>query len=105
MININKLNTLTIAIYAGVVAVVIGLTAFTLSWNLWDLWGGPLPGYKVYLFPGNLTLIYIWHPLFTEEVNFWPKLALLMVGQFSVVAGFTGAFITLVKKFLRLLAL
>jgi len=105
MINIKKLNTLTIAIYAGVAAVVIGLTAFTLSWNLWDLWGGPLPGYKVYLFPGNLTLIYIWHPLFTEEVNFWPKLGLLMLGQFSVVAGFTGAFITLVKKFLRLRAL
>jgi len=105
MINIKKLNTPTIAIYMGITAVVIGLTAFTLSWNLWDVWGGPLPGYKVYLFPGNLTLIYIWHPLFTEEVNFWPKLGLLMLGQFSVVAGFTAAFITLVKKYLRFRAM
>jgi len=102
MTYLKKLNTLTVAIYAGVVAVVIGLTAFTLSWNLWDVWGGPLPGYKVYLFPGNLTLIYIWHPLFTEEVNFWPKLGLLMLGQFSVVAGFVGLFLTIVQKWLTI---
>jgi hypothetical protein len=96
-----KLSTFKIAIYAGITAVIIGLTAFTLSWNLWDVWGGPLPGYKVYLFPGNLTLIYIWHPLFTEEVNFWPKLGLLMLGQFTVVAGFTAIIVALIKKLIK----
>ena len=82
--------TFKVSVFAGIIAVIIGLIAFTLSWNLWDVWGGPLPGYKVYLFPGNLTLIYIGHPLFTEEVNFWPKLGLLMLGQFGVVAGLTA---------------
>lgn len=66
--------TFKVSVYAGIIAVIIGLIAFTLSWNLWDVWGGPLQGYKEYLFPGNLTLIYIWHPLFTEEVSCWPKL-------------------------------
>ncbi|MGX5913227.1 hypothetical protein ACR0ST_00645 [Aliidiomarina sp. Khilg15.8] len=72
---------------AGFAAVVIGVIAFALSWNLWDIWGGPMPGVQVLLFPGNLTLVYVWHPLFTEEVTFWPKLAMLLVGQFVVVAG------------------
>ena len=84
--------------FSGVAAVVIGLVAFTLSWNLWDFWGGPMPGLQVLLFPGNLTLIYIWHPLFTEEINFWPKLALLLCGQFVVVFCFVGLFVSLVKK-------
>lgn len=94
--------TFKVSVYAGIMAVIIGLIAFTLSWNLWDVWGGPLPGYKVYLFPGNLTLIYVWHPLFTEEVNFWPKLGLLMLGQFTVVTCFSVIVISLIKKWLKL---
>ena len=49
-----------------------------------------MPGYKVFLFPGNLTLIYIWHPLFTEELGYWSKLILLLLGQFVVVTVFTA---------------
>lgn len=94
----NKYHTTTIAIYAGIVAVMIGLIAFTLSWNLWDFWGGPMPGYQLLLFPGYLTLVYIWHPLLTEEINFWPKLALLLFGQFVLVWCFVGLFSYLVKK-------
>ena len=45
-----------------------------------------MPGVQLILFPGNLTLKYFWHPLFTEEVNFWPKLLMLMLGQFVVSA-------------------
>ena len=84
--------------FSGVAAAVIGLVAFTLSWNLWDFWGGPMPGLQLLLFPGNLTLVYIWHPLFTEEVNFWPKLALLLLGQFIVVSLFAGFLAHIVKK-------
>lgn len=43
-----------------------------------------MPGVQLILLPGNLTLKYFWHPLFTEEVNFWPKLLMLMLGQFIV---------------------
>lgn len=91
-------KTLHIAIYAGVAAVVIGLVAFSLSWNLWEFWGGPLPGFQVLLFPGNLTLVYVWHPLFTEEINFWPKLVLLLIGQFVVVSCIVGVFAYITKK-------
>jgi hypothetical protein len=84
--NISKSET--IAIYSGVITTIIGLIAFSLSWNLGAFFGGPLPGYQIFLFPGNLTLIYFWHPLFTEEVNFWPKLFMLLFGQFIVVTSF-----------------
>ena len=75
-----------IAILSGLIAMIIGLITFSLNWNLWEFFDGPLPGYRVFLFPGNLTLTYFWHPIFTEEVNFWPKLFMLLFGQFFVVS-------------------
>lgn len=78
-------STTTIAVYAGLTSVIIGAATFALSWNLYDILGGPMPGTKVLLFPGSLTLIYVWHPLFTEEINFWPKFALQMFGQFLLL--------------------
>ena len=101
----HKLKTMTIAIYAGITALVIGVIAFTLGWNFWEFWGGPLPGYQIFLYPGNLTLIYVWHPLFTEEVNFWPKLVLLLFGQFFVVTFVVALFTSTVRKLRRVLAL
>ena len=94
----SQLKTSTIAMLSGAVAAAIGLIAFALSWNFWDLWGGPMPGFQVLLYPGNLSLVYVWHPLFTEEINFWPKLALHMVGQFSLVACTTAVLTTMVKR-------
>lgn len=91
-------KTSTIAIYAGIAAGVIGLVAFTLSWNFWDFWDGPMPGYQLLLYPGHLTLVYIWHPLLTEEINFWPKLMLLLFGQFLVVFFVVGLLMSLMKK-------
>jgi hypothetical protein len=81
----NLYKPYAVAIYSGAVATIIGLIAFALSWNLWEFFNGPLPGYNFFLFPGNLSLIYFWHPIFTEEVNFWPKLFMLLCGQFFVV--------------------
>ncbi|RUO29731.1 hypothetical protein CWE12_07100 [Aliidiomarina sedimenti] len=92
------LKTHTVALYAGIIALVVGLAAFTLSWNLWDTWGGPMPGVQILLFPGNLTLVWVWHPLFTEEINFWPKLAMLMLGQFSVVASVVALLTGILRK-------
>jgi len=95
-------RSIKIAIYSGLVAAIVGLIAFTLSWNLWELFSGPLPGYSIFLFPGNLSLIYFWHPIFTEEVNFWPKLLMLILGQFvivcSCVALISGLYEFLVTK-------
>lgn len=87
-----QLKTSTIALLAGLAAVGIGLFAFVLSWSLWQFWGGPMPGRWLLLLPGDLTLVYLWHPLFSEEINFWPKLALQMSGQFIVVAVITAVF-------------
>ncbi|GAB2880960.1 hypothetical protein ACCI51_18680 [Microbulbifer echini] len=76
-------KAVTIAIYGGVLALIVGLVAFSLNWNVW---GGGMPGYKILLFPGNITLVYVWHPLLTEEIDFWPKLFLHSLGQFTVVS-------------------
>jgi hypothetical protein len=92
---LSKYRTLSIALTVGIIALVIGIIAFTLSWNIW---GGGMPGYKLFLLPGNLTLIYIWHPLFTEEIDFWPKLMLLFLGQFVVVACITAIITSMLKK-------
>ena len=74
------------AFVCGLVATLMGLLAFLMNWYLWDFWGGPFPGYDVLLFPGNLSLIYIWHPLFTEEIALYPKLGLMLLAQFIFVA-------------------
>ncbi len=95
-----RLKATTIGLYAGTIGLVVGLITFALSWNLWEFWGGPMPGYQFFLYPGNLSLIYIWHPLFTEEVDFWPKLGLLMVGQFTLVTVVTGITTMVIQKIL-----
>ncbi len=69
----------------GCLAASVGLITFSLSWQFYEYWGGPLPGYDILLFPGNLSLIYLWYPLFSEEVALYPKLTLLLIGQFSLV--------------------
>ena len=93
----NLSKSVNVAIYSGLIAMIIGLISFTLSWNLWAFFGGSLPGYQIFLFPGNLTLTYFWHPIFTEEVNFWAKLFMLLFGQFIVVTSCV-AVITCLKK-------
>lgn len=93
-----QLKAIIVGLYAGGVAVIVGLIVFTLSWNLWDVLGGPMPGYQFFLYPGNLTLVHVWHPLFTEELAYWRKLGLLMLGQFTVVAAVVGVLTALVRK-------
>jgi hypothetical protein len=97
---VNKLKTITIALYAGVAAVFIGLITFTLSWHFYDFLNGPIPGYNIFLYPANQTLIYVWHPLFTEEVDLLPKLGLMLFGQFVVVTCAVRIFTSIVRKLL-----
>ena len=72
-------------VIAGFSATGIGMVAFAAHWHLWDYFEGPLPGYEILLFPGNMTLRYLWHPLLTEELSLSVKLILLFAGQFFVV--------------------
>lgn len=97
----NQPKIMAIAVYSGIAAVVIGLITFTINWNLWELWElweGPVPGYQILLYPGNQTLIYVWHPLFTEEINLLPKLGLLLLGQFIVVTCIVALIVGIVRK-------
>lgn len=63
-------------IAAGIAAVclLVGLITFVINY-LW--FHGSLPGYRLLLAPGIFVLGF-----FTEEIDFWPKLALLLGGQF-----------------------
>jgi len=80
-------NRIPFSIWVGIAAAIIGLIAFLLHWIFWEVRGGPLVGYNLLLGPGNLTLTYIWHPLFTEELPLVPKVALMLFGQFVLVSG------------------
>ncbi len=50
--------------------------AFTVNYNWLE---GTLPGYRLLTAPGIVIL-----RLFTEEIDFWPKLLLLLGGQYLV---------------------
>ncbi|MDO3386091.1 hypothetical protein QWI17_09610 [Gilvimarinus sp. SDUM040013] len=71
----------------GLIAGGVGFIATLMHWNLWDVWGGPMPGYELLVFPGRLTLLYLWQPLFTEEIDLVAKVALMLLGQFAIVSG------------------
>ena len=92
------MKTKIIALYFGIASVAVGLITFVVHWNLFDIIGGPLPGYKILLFPANMSLIYVWHPLFTEEVALLPKLVLMMIGQFVLVTITVAISVALFKK-------
>lgn len=93
-----KRSHIRIALSAGIIATIIALVVFTANWQLFDYLGQPLPGYQLLLWPGNLSLIYFWHPIFTEELAFWPKLALLLIGQLFIVTTMTMAITTMLVQ-------
>lgn len=95
------MKTVKVAVISGVIAAIIGIITYLLNWYLFDLLGGPLPGYQLFLFPGRLTLVYFWHPLFTEEIRFLGKLVMLTVGQFVLVTLFVGISTDLCKRVKR----
>ncbi|GAB3035634.1 hypothetical protein [Bowmanella dokdonensis] len=82
-----------LAVKAGVVSLITGLLAFVYNWHIV---GGGWQWFPVLLFPGNLVL-----DLFTEEIHFWPKLALQMAGQFLVTVVLTYTLLGGVKSLFR----
>lgn len=89
---LHKIKPLKFSLYLALAATVIGLITVVLNWHLFDYWGGPIIGYKLLLFPGNMSLVYFWHPVFTEEVDLLPKVAMVLFGQFSLVFAATFVF-------------
>jgi len=87
---VNAVSAVKIGIIAGLASVFIGAIAFALSWNIW---GGGMPGYRIFVFPGNFVLSF-----FSEEINFWPKLLLMLSGQFILVSLFFGCLQLVYKK-------
>lgn len=69
----------------GVIGAVLGLITFVLSWQFWDVWGQPVPGYHWILAPANWSLMWVWHPLLSEEIALVPKLTLMILSQFALL--------------------
>jgi len=58
----------------AVLGLVLGLAAFVISYWFSD---GTVPAYKILAGPGIFTL-----RMFSEEISFWPKLSIMMTGQY-----------------------
>lgn len=82
-----------LAFYCASSALLTGLVAFMFNWQVV---GGGWSWFPVLLFPGNLVLA-----LFSEEINFWPKLALQMAGQFMVTFMLVYCLLYLIKTCLQ----
>jgi hypothetical protein len=82
--------TYKFSLLCGTFVASIGLLAFILNWFLFN---HSLPAYSLLLAPGNLVL-----SLFSEEINFIPKLILLVFGQFIVTTAVVWAGYATIKK-------
>lgn len=63
------------SIIVAIIASIVGLAVFLLNFYCFN---GNMPFYRVFNFPGLMFL-----KLFSEEIDFWPKLGLLISGQFG----------------------
>ncbi|MBB3169566.1 hypothetical protein [Simiduia aestuariiviva] len=84
-----------IALAIGVSAAVVLITALCFFIDFYCL-SGQMPGYKILAYPGIA-----WLRLFSEEINFWPKLGLLLLGQFLAYALLALVAIVGVRSFRR----
>lgn len=67
----------------------IGFLAFSASYWIFE---SAIPGYKMMLYPGIVTTRF-----FSEEIDFWPKLSIMLAGQYFFY--FLAVFLT--KKLVR----
>jgi hypothetical protein len=68
----------------------IGFIAFSVSYWVFE---NAIPGYKIMLYPGIVTARF-----FSEEIDFWPKLSIMLTGQYV----FYFSVIFLAKKLMNL---
>jgi hypothetical protein len=88
----NKVRIRQIAFKVGSIFAVLGACVFLINWNLFN---ATMPGYRIALLPGHLFL-----QLFTEELDFGFKLALLLIGQF-LVSSITTIFVLKVYGYFK----
>ena len=69
---------------------VVVLLVFGVNYWIAD---GTLPGYKVLAYPGIIST-----RLFSEEIGFWPKLGIMLLGQYFIYM----VVILIAKKLVRL---
>ncbi|WP_068545141.1 hypothetical protein [Thalassotalea crassostreae] len=69
----NKKNINKIALWA-IIGPIIGATTIFLSYWVFHQ---PIIGYKLLVGPGILAA-----NLFSEEINFWPKITIMLTGQY-----------------------
>lgn len=67
----NDINTSSLWAILGVLVGIL-----VISVNFWLL-NGALPGYKIFAGPGILTA-----GLFSEEIATWPKIGIMLTGQY-----------------------
>ena len=79
----------SLSLLVSSISLLVGAVAFFYNWNIY---GGGWDHFGVFLFPGNLVL-----SMFTEEIDFWSKLALQMSGQFFVTFAVTFCFVRCVE--------
>ena len=79
------------ACFWATICVIAGVVVFVLN-RLY----GPVAAYSIILAPGNLLL-----GLFTEEINFWPKLSMLLSFQFLVSFTAIYVFLKSVRRFMH----
>ena len=77
----------------ALVGVLIGLFAFSVNYHWYP---AQLMGYEIFAGPAMFALSF-----FSEETNFWPKLAIFCTGQFLVyfiLAAFVNSICSYINK-------
>jgi hypothetical protein len=89
----NRMTDVRFSALCAAVAAAVAFVAFAISYWIAD---GSLPGYKVLAYPGIVAT-----RLFSEETPFWPKLGIMLLGQYCAYFVLVLAIRRLAGKVLR----
>ena len=87
---LTSLNDLQLAGLIALTGPLICFAAFGVNWWITE---GPYPGYRLLAYPGIQAA-----KLFSEEINFWPKLVIILGGQYAVYFCFAYVGVTLFRR-------
>ena len=74
LLKIRAMTDIKFAAFWAAFAALVALAAFAV--NFWVMQGS-FPGYKILVYPGILVT-----RLFSEEIEFWQKLGIMLIGQY-----------------------
>ena len=86
-------RSFTSAIYIAGISTLTAGVLFSLSYGILH---GNVPGYKIINYPGIVATRF-----FSEEIDFWPKLIIMLTGQFTCYFLATLAISPLTRKILH----